>query len=210
MHVDLRFPVLGTTIPTDHSYGLFASLSHIIRAFHEADGSLRFATINGDRDVAGEIRITPRSRLLLRLSDERIRDVLCLAGRRLSIGGKRIRLGVPSVQLLRPYPCVAARMVTFKNAMELPRFLELARDRLDGLSIGGDVAVPLILSGPRGGEPRRRVLRIKNKRIVGFAMQVANLSPEQSLQIQEQGLGGRSHMGCGFFLPVPPGKETAC
>jgi CRISPR-associated protein Cas6 len=49
---------------------------------------------------------------------------------------------------------------------------------------------------------RRRVINIAGKKVVGFALDVSELSPESSLKLQEQGLGGRRHMGCGLFLPT--------
>jgi CRISPR-associated protein Cas6 len=46
------------------------------------------------------------------------------------------------------------------------------------------------------------VLRIKEKRVVGFPLRVTGLTAEESITLQEQGLGGRSKMGCGFFMPT--------
>jgi hypothetical protein len=39
--------------------------------------------------------------------------------------------------------------------------------------------------------------------VVGFGLQVEGLKPTASQVLQEQGLGGRRHMGCGLFLPTP-------
>ncbi len=44
--------------------------------------------------------------------------------------------------------------------------------------------------------------RIKEVRIVGFALLVEGLRPDESLRLQEVGLGGRRHLGCGVFVPA--------
>jgi len=58
--------------------------------------------------------------------------------------------------------------------------------------------------GIRGklGLGRRRVMRIKDKTIVGFQVVVAELTAEESITLQEHGLGGRRRMGCGIFVPL--------
>jgi CRISPR-associated protein Cas6 len=93
-------------------------------------------------------------------------------------------------------------MVTFKHALDTTRFLAVARQKLDALGVAGEVGIPLIQSGERQGEPRRQVLRIKGRRVIGFACQVTGLTAEESLLLQERGLGGRRRMACGFFLPL--------
>jgi CRISPR-associated protein Cas6 len=68
--------------------------------------------------------------------------------------------------------------------------------------VGGEAEVPPIPSGPRRGQPRRQVLRVKDAVIVCFALRVRGLSSADSLRLQERGLGGRRRMGGGFFLPA--------
>jgi Cas6 Crispr len=47
-----------------------------------------------------------------------------------------------------------------------------------------------------------RVVRIKDKTVVGYGVRVAGLNVEESLRLQEHGLGGRRKLGCGVFVPV--------
>ena len=53
---------------------------------------------------------------------------------------------------------------------------------------------------------RRRIVTIAGARVVGFALDLSRLSEAASLTLQEQGLGGRRHMGCGLFLPTPTSR----
>lgn len=135
---------------------------------------------------------------------ERIGDFLPLAGKTLALGGEPIRIGVPKVDALDPAVSLAARMVTIKGFMEPEGFLAAARRQLDdlGVAAGASIAIPMVSDGrPNAGQPIRRVLRIKDKTIVGFAVRVKGLSAEESLTLQERGIGGRRHMGCGVFVP---------
>jgi CRISPR-associated protein Cas6 len=43
-------------------------------------------------------------------------------------------------------------------------------------------------------------MRIHGKTIVGFTVLVQGLTAGESIQLQEEGLGGRGKMGCGFFV----------
>jgi len=40
---------------------------------------------------------------------------------------------------------------------------------------------------------------VHGKQVVGYPVLVSELTPEESILLQENGLGGRRKMGCGFF-----------
>ena len=211
-HVDLLFPVLGETLPTDHAYPLYGALSRLVPTFHQPDGP-RFAAINGHRGPRGQIQLYDGSRLRVRLPAERIAAALPLAGKPLSVGDHRIRLGVPQVVALVPAPVVQARIVTFKHAVEPEPFLEKARIDLRTLGLLAIAEIPkierviAITDQPnRQGAPRRMVLRIKERRIIGYALRISGLTAEESILLQEQGLGGRRRIGAGYFMPVREGR----
>ena len=48
----------------------------------------------------------------------------------------------------------------------------------------------------------RQRIAVAGKRVVGFSVRVAELSPQGSLRLQEEGLGGKRAMGCGLFRPT--------
>lgn len=202
MTLELVFPVNGTTLPTDHSYPLYAALSAIVPLFH-ADGSqLRFAPISGVGQPDGTLRVGPHSCLRVRVTDDDVRLALPLSGKRLDIAGSAVRLGVPTVRTLEAAPGLLARIVTFKNAETPDQFQLTARTKLAELGVVGEPSLPIHLDGARAGEPKRRVVRIKGAVIVGYSLLVSELSAADSLVLQERGLGGRARLGCGFFLPA--------
>jgi len=203
--LDLLFPVVGTKLPTDHGYPLYSCVSRLLPGLH--DGSVPFALlpITGQYVGNGLLVIDPtRSRLRLRVATVDVPRVLPLAGKCLDLMGHRLRLGVPRVVILRPAPTLNARSVTFKNSTQAEPFLMRAQAELARLGIRGQPQVPPHTTPQGRVEPRRHVLRVKQTRIVCFSLRVEGLSPEDSLRLQETGLGGRRHMGAGVFLPEAP------
>ena len=203
--LDLVFPVIGTTLPTDHAYQLYAALCGLLPVFHVDEPPMRFACVTGEANPDGKLRLGDRSIFRIRLADDAVKLALPLAGRNLTVGDSTIRLGVPSVRTLEPAASLVARIVTFKNADTPEQFLATARSKLADLGVAGEPQLPIHLSGERAGEAKRRVIRIKGVTITGYATVVAELSAEHSLVLQEMGLGGRTHMGCGFFWPAKLG-----
>lgn len=206
MFFDLLFPARGDAIPTDHAYPLYAALSRLVPEFHDPTTKVRFAPLNGAPGEPGRLCLNERSHLRVRLPDDAIRIALPLAGKSLDLAGSSIRLGPPSVRPLTPSTMVESWLVTFKHGEEPGAFLATARAKLTEIAVAGEPAVRAFESGPRAGEPRRRVIRLKGQAIVGYALVVSGLTAEESIRLQERGLGGRTKMGCGFFLPAREGK----
>ncbi len=223
--IELQFPVQGTSLPTDHGYALYAALCRLAPAIHATDCLVLVGSIGGEYAGEGQLRIDrDRSRLPIRLPAEQIPSLLPLAGKVLDVSGHRLRLGVPNVRTLIPAPSLMARLVILKastprtnpadkdsrNQQATKRYLDPApfldgcRRQLDELGIPGDIGIPLVPTGPHAGKPRRHILRIKDKTIAGFSLQITGLTAEESIALQEHGLGGRKKMGCGFFVPLLP------
>jgi CRISPR-associated endonuclease/helicase Cas3 len=193
-HVELSFRLSGPTLPADHGYGLYAALVHAYEPLHEQDW-LSIQTISGIGDGAGKIRLTPGSRLRLRLPVEKIPLVYPLAGRALTIGIHTIRLQIPEIHVLTTFSTMQARIVVIKNYEGADNFLTGARKQLAERGIGGEL---FLLHNP-DGSPRRKTIKIKRFTVVGFGVGVRGLSDEDSLRLQIEGLGGKRRMGCGVF-----------
>jgi CRISPR-associated endonuclease/helicase Cas3 len=207
--LDLLFPVVGTRLPTDHSYPLYSALSHLLPCLHDGSVPFRMAPVTGPYMSQGTLQIDPRwSRLRLRIATPDLPCVLPLSGKALNVMGHRIRLGVPHAAALTPAPSLIARTVAIKKATEVDALLDVARKQLDELGVGGKAMVPDQIDREGRRRPMRQVIRIKGVRIVGFTLKVEGLKPKESLRLQESGLGGRRHMGCGLFLPAR-GEEFA-
>jgi len=198
--VDVLFGLRGNGVPADHGYSLYGALARILETpenawFHQLD-DIGLHLVRGAYGPHKRLMLGPRSYFGLRLSAALIPKVLALAGKRLLIGGDTLRVGVPYVKALGPAPVLAARFVTTRNGQDEQRFdREIAR-QLSELAISAPAS--------RG---RRRVVRIKDKTVVGYGVRVAGLDDAASLRLQEHGLGGRRKMGCGVFVPVRVGEK---
>jgi CRISPR-associated endonuclease/helicase Cas3 len=188
--VELKFPVTGTTVPSDHGYGLYGAISRITPESHTADW-LQIETLPGVARGDGVTQLDQQAKLKIRLPQDRVPLMLKLAGKRLEIDGHSIRLGAPQIYLLKPAIALYARIVTIKGFTEPEPFLDAVCRKLDEMGVKGEPVV-----GPR------RVVKVGNHTVVGFALVVHELSDEGSIILQEQGMGGRRRMGCGFFTPI--------
>ena len=188
-HVDLAFRLNGTVIPVDHGYALYAALSQMVPEIHQAT-DIGVQPIRGIYSGNGKLQLADSSRLVLRLPDAAIHPYLKLAGKRLNVGEYPLSVGIPEVRMLLPVACLRARLVTIKGFLQEGDFLAAAMRQLQQLGIQGQAHL---------GE--RRTLRIKDKQVVGFGMFVTQLTAEESLTLQENGIGGRRKIGCGMFVP---------
>jgi CRISPR-associated protein Cas6 len=199
--IDLAFVLVGRSVPLDHGYALFSALSRIVPVLH-GDRTVGVHPIRGRQTDPGVLGLTENSRLRLRLPSEQVAAYLAIAGKELELDGHRFNVGIPQVESLVPAPALASRLVTFRHAIDPARFESDVRRELDGLQIAGRPS--LVASSRPGfeGQPIRRVVRIKGKRVIGYALRVTELTPNESVRLQEAGLGGRRRMGCGVFTPV--------
>jgi CRISPR-associated protein Cas6 len=201
-HVDVAFPVIGTTVPLDHGYALYAALCHRLPALHE---ERRWAVhpIRGQRAEPGILALVARGRsrsaVKLRLPVESLPQVLSLVGRTLDLLGHRITLGAPVVYPLLPSAELRSRWVTIRGFHEEPApFTEALRRQLEAVPEVGPASGAITCEiGPR------RVQRIKGKQVVGFAVRLHGLDERASIAVQVAGLGGRRRMGAGVFVPPP-------
>jgi CRISPR-associated protein Cas6 len=204
--VELLFPVLGTTIATDHGYDLYAALSRQIPSLHAPNAPYSIGPITGDPVGRDQLHLNRRSRLRCRLPADAIPTLLPLAGKALDLSGRRIRLGVPSIRSLTPASTVAARLVTIRvQGVKQPtpeQFLNAVRWRLSKHGFSGQPGLLPVRSGSRAGQPSRRILRLKGHKLVGYSIRITGLSAEDSLRLQGQSPFGRRRMGCGFFVPM--------
>ena len=192
--IDLSFVLVGTTIPLDHGYSLFSALCRIVPALH-GDRRIGVHPIRGRQSAAGVLSLTDRSRLRIRMHAEGVAPFVALAGSVLDLDGKRLSIGIPRVEGLRLAPVLTSRLVTIGRLIEPGPVLESLVTQMAGLGIDGAPTLFPSTDPKRAGEPTRRVIRIKGKRLVGYAVGVRGLDADGSLKLQEHGLGATGGWG---------------
>ncbi len=195
--IDLSFKLEGDRIPLDYGYSLFGALSRLVPSLH-GDSRVGVHPIRGMRLEPRLLTLVPASRLRIRLPADHLAPYIGLSGSRLELDGFTLEIGIPRVEPLGPAGSVISRLVTIKGMRELGPFGEAVRRQLSAIGVD---ARPVLEGEPDVGGPSRRVLRIKDRRVVGFSLRVDGLTAAESIRLQESGLGGRRRMGCGVFVP---------
>jgi CRISPR-associated protein Cas6 len=208
--IDVAFALRGNIIPTDHGYALYSALSSYIPQLH-GNSEVAIHPIYGRLNEDRTITLTQKSRLIIRLHEDLISLVLPLIGRFLQIGEYGIKVGLPTIQPLIPKTNLYSRLVIIKGFIEENGFLEAVQRQLNDMDIKGK---PYLVYQPQVEEKNRgnitgshslylrRTICIQGKEIVGFAVGVNELTAEESIRLQEMGIGGRRRFGCGIFIPV--------
>ncbi len=193
MRVELLFPLTGSdTVAVDHGHGLYGALKRCVPELEKLEG-FGIHTLRG-LPQGGRLLFLPsrKKQLRLRLSPEQIPVALGLAGRPIEVLGARFVLGAPQVHLLQPAGNLWARMVTlhFENAGHESARAQLQK-HLHDFSATADWEIR-----------RARTIRIHGKQVLGFEVLAGGLTPEESLRLQFEGIGGRRVFGCGIFVRV--------
>lgn len=187
--VELRFHLVGKSVPVDHGYNLYGALCRHLEWLHEVP-DVGIALIRGMFGGSGTLLLQPISSLNIRTSLEHLPQFLTLAGKQLKLGRHSIRVGVPNTFMLTPAAALYAHLVTTRNGENEDRFDAEVKRQLEILDIHGTYT-----RGPR------RTFRVHEKQIVGYSVFIDQLTAEESIRLQEVGLGGRRKMGCGIFVP---------
>lgn len=191
--IDLYFHVQGKEIAVDHGYALYSAISRVVENKHDrwlhASDAVGLIPLRGRYLGSGKLALGRGAKFGLRLPAEQIVKVLPLAGKRLEINGDRLLVGTTTTSALIPAPALYAHLVTTKNGDDEARFDEEIRRQLQALDIKGT---------PQRG--LRRIISIKDKKVVGYSLLVSALTADESIRLQEEGLGGRRKMGCGVFV----------
>ena len=201
--VELSFPVRGKYMPADHNYALFAAFVHLIPEIRQQN-ALSILTIPGFADKQGKILLTEQSCLRIRVPVPQIPLIYHLAGKSIRVGVHEIQIGIPEIFMLRPAAKLRSRIVIIKGYANPEPFLAAAQGKLDSLGILGKLSIPI----DKQGSPSRKTIKIKRYTIVGFTTEVSGLSDEDSLKLQQWGIGGKRHLGCGYFLPCKGGRDV--
>jgi CRISPR-associated protein Cas6 len=185
--VDLCFRIKGNTIPVDHGFALYSAISKQLPQIHQ-DREIGFKLIRGRYIGEGLLSISPDSSLVLRLPINRVGQYIGLAGKKLEILGHGLQVGVPHTRALIPAVALFSPLVTTRNGQEQWRFEKEINSQMARLDLK---------ARPHIG--RRRTFQVHGKQVVGYEILVSELTAPESILLQEEGLGGRRKMCCGFF-----------
>lgn len=203
-------------IPVDHGFALYSALSKTFPFIHGGEsGLVGIHPIRGKFCGTRRMKLDDTSRLILRIRQEEADNFLRLLGGDIGLQGTQLRIGAPRICHFSPVPWLQSRLVVIKGRMDPTDFLSSVRTKLDRMGIGGTPYLTRSRSGQRferrisgnlGAEEEyvvvRRTLSIHGREVVGYEVVVTDLTADESLLLQDVGLGGRRRLGCGLFCPL--------
>jgi CRISPR-associated protein Cas6 len=208
--VELSFPLRGTPLPYDHGYLLYRAVAGVVPWVAEpAQVDLAMVPIQGSPH-GGFLHLTSASRLAFRLNSADVGQLQPLSDRVLAVEAATLRLGRPAEYSLRPVPGLLSPFVAVEHCRHSDE--ALARLKAEFLALGIRAVPALRLrhgreaAGPGGRSFDNSYVRyarqVDGRSVVGWEVQVFGLAPEESLRLQERGVGPGRRYGCGVFVPV--------
>jgi CRISPR-associated protein Cas6 len=195
---DLVFRLRGTSLDIDHAFALStalqAYLSNELCARIGVHGVRMAGSGNGwnrpeQSDAA--LPLSRRARLAIRVHRDDSEEVGQIMDRTLQIGHQEVTLGNSVMRKLSTIGTLYARAICCDREQSETDFLTEMAALLKQMNI----KVSKMICG-RCGE-----IRTGEDTIFTRALMVADLEAEESVALQQQGLGSGRILGCGLFVP---------
>jgi CRISPR-associated protein Cas6 len=186
--VEAVFPLEGKALPRDHAQALQHALAEQLPWLRSDAGAgiHPLKLVSGPESLA---LLSQRTRLILRVDANRLDELKALCGVELDVSGHALRLGAVHLRALQPLATLYAYRVAAVGADE-SEFMQAMEAELTELAIAGERVCG-----------KRHSLRVDGLDMTTFSMMLHGLVPEQSLRLQQHGLGPHRLLGCGLFVP---------
>ncbi len=196
--VDLAFRIDCRALPVDHAWSLSEGIKGELPWFSDAENSglhLIHGAESGNgwtRPVQANDLIYPshRTPLILRLPEGRIDDAMQLTGRTLEVAGGKILVKRAKSRPLAKTKTLYSRHVIFESGIDEELFIKRAVAQLKGL----DVRFSKLLCG------QAHIITTPKGSLETRSLMISDLPYEDSVQLQQQGLGQYRSLGCGLFI----------
>ena len=197
--VDIAFNIQCRMLPVDHAWALSQAIQHALPWFNEepqAGLHLIYVTEEGNGwyrpdEKDSLIYLSRRTKLMLRIPEHRTKDTQMLTERTLDIGSYALKVGKSTIKALHPSPVLFARHVLSQVDVSEEAFLSQAIAELANINVQCRKA----LCG------KNRYFSTPQGELLTRSLMIADLLPQESMSLQQYGLGDAKHMGCGLFVP---------
>jgi CRISPR-associated protein Cas6 len=196
--VDIAFAISCRALPVDHAWALSEAVAAVlpwiaedpragVHTIHVADSGNGWMRPQAPHDL---LYLSRRTKLVLRVPRERIDDAHALSDKTLDVAGHRLQVDTGMVRLLSEITTIFARYIVTEDDDE-SAFLGAMHAQLQRMGI----QPKKMLCGIE------RVVHAPGQRIRTRSLMLADLSVEESVRLQQEGLGPLRHRGCGLFIP---------
>jgi CRISPR-associated protein Cas6 len=194
---DAVFNIFAKILPIDHSFLLLqALLKHLPWLDESGAGIFNISVADGNgwaqNRKGGFYYPSKRSKLTIRVPKNRLNETQKLLGKTLDLGQYQIKI-VKSLKpkLLSDMPVLFAKNIACNQAMNEHDFLQVTFEQLKTLGI----SVKKMMAGLENNI--KTDIHIIHTR----SLMVADLKKDESVLLQEKGLGDYRLLGCGLFIP---------
>lgn len=195
---DLLFKLRGKSLDIDHAHALSEALQQHVNAdvcarigvhgIHLADSGNGW---NRPEESDAALPLSRRARLAIRVRQDDSDAVTRISNRTLHIGKQGVDIGVSSIRKLSSMSTMYARAICCDRDQSEDDFLQQVAEQLVAMGIN----VSKMICGRSGA------IRGNDEMIFTRALLVADLKPEESVRLQQQGIGEGRLLGCGLFVP---------
>lgn len=185
--VDMVFPIEGKSIARQHAHDLQNALCTQLPWLSE-DQFVGVHPLKLVHGLSDEAYLSARSRLLIRVPKSRTTELRQLEGVTLDVASHAVRLGAAHEKELVPHSTLYAYHVAAESHDEV-LFMSQVNAELQTLGIGGERVCG-----------KAHPLGLSERAIHAFSLMVHGLAPEQSLRLQQFGVGKHRMLGCGIFV----------
>ena len=196
--VDAVFAIACRSLPVDHAFALQQAIQDALPWFAQ-EPRAGLHTVHGAASGSGWMRpegadallqLSHRAKLALRLPAHRAAEAAALVGRTLQVAGWPLHVETMSLRPLSRITTLFSRCVVLA-ADDEAAFVIAATDELGVLGIHPGTMVC----------GRVTTVAIPERTWQARSLMLAGLTPEQSLLLQQNGLGAGRKLGCGLFIP---------
>lgn len=186
--VDMVFPLQGQAIARDNAQALRRALVALWPWLeHDPVAAVHPLKLVPGNEALG--LLSQRARLVLRVPAQRLEELTVAGGLRLQVQDQHLQLGAPQLRVLRPHSAMYAYRVAADSPDETA-FMALVEGELDRLGIAAARVC---------GKHQR--LQSQDGQLDAFSLLLHEMTLQDALQLQQQGLGGHRLLGCGVFVP---------
>lgn len=184
--IDVVFDLEGSAVPEYYPYLLWEELVRCL-PWLKNDESAGVHPLRGS--VSGQaFLLAKRSKLILRVAAEDEARVAPLSGQKLKVGGNELAVGKSKTRPLQAANTLHAWMV--ESDLGEVEFMAEVKKQLQSAGVSCNLICD-----------KHRVISDGKRTLQGFGLVLHDLKPQASIQVQQSGLGGARHLGCGIFVP---------
>jgi CRISPR-associated protein Cas6 len=149
-------------------------------------------------ESAGDLLcLSRRTKLVLRVPRLRIDAAQALVGRQLDVAGHALRVDKASLRPLSAITTIFSRYVVSADGLDENAFLQAAMREMTAFG----VHPKKMLCGIE------KVIVTPDQPVHTRSLMITELSQQESVILQQHGLGPLRHLGCGLFIPHKDMKD---